>query len=99
MKSFPKKFAEYARLRAANAERIFASAEDFKVCSFCFSISLKRAAICPLCHGYRWHEDAPAVKLIAKITQLSPLPFTAGVAPRLAEVEVGGKGEEVSHRN
>jgi hypothetical protein len=87
MKTVEQKFATHARLRFDQAEAICAKADQFKVCSCCLSISFQRAPLCPLCHGYLWYESADAVKLVARLTQRSAVPFTAGVAPRLTAAQ------------
>lgn len=87
MKSFESssnKFAEHARLRRANSERICAEPELFKICAGCLSVFYRPAPICSFCGGFRWYYDPEALKLIARITERSALPFTAGVAPRLS---------------
>jgi hypothetical protein len=80
---YPKKFTEHARQRRENSERIYASAEKFKVCSHCLSISYQCAGLCPFCRSYQWFYSPEVVKLIALVTEQTALPFTAGVAPRL----------------
>jgi hypothetical protein len=82
MKTIAPKFAEHARSRNANAEQICANAEEFKVCTVCLSIAFQRAGTCPICRSYRWYYSAEAVRLVARIMQQSPFPFTAGTVPR-----------------
>jgi hypothetical protein len=83
MKSVSSKFANHARLRRENAQRVCAEPGEYKICVGCLSIFFRVASLCAFCKGYRWHYDPEVVKLIAGITEHSALPFTAGVAPRL----------------
>ena len=47
--------------RAARAQKIIASPQDFKVCEGCESIVAERAVTCPNCHGYRFDESSERV--------------------------------------
>lgn len=47
--------------RAARAEKIIASPENFKICEGCDSIVTARVATCPNCHGYRFDESPERV--------------------------------------
>jgi hypothetical protein len=83
---FPKKFAELARWRRENGERIRANAGAFKVCSGCLSLFRKEAAVCCFCKTYRWLESPQAVQTVVLMTSRSALPYTAAVAPRFIPV-------------
>ena len=47
--------------RAAKAQEIAASPDDFQVCEGCDSIIAARVTICPNCHSYRFDGSAPRV--------------------------------------
>jgi recombinational DNA repair protein RecR len=47
--------------RAKAAEKIASEPHRYKVCEGCGSILLKSAAICPICHSYRFDDDPAAV--------------------------------------
>lgn len=47
--------------RLARAQKIIASARDYKVCEGCDSIVAERVGTCPNCYGYRFDEDAQRV--------------------------------------
>ncbi len=69
--------------RRAKIDLILASPNDYKVCCHCLSISFQCAGYCQLCRGYRWINSAEAVIAVATFMKTSPLPRTAGFAPRL----------------
>ena len=53
--------------RAQRALKIIADSQNFKICEGCDSIVTSRVATCPNCHGYRFNEDAEAVKHQAQL--------------------------------
>ena len=82
--------AQHLAAREAQAQRILAKLDDFKVCEQCLSIAFKRAPICPLCHAYSWFDAPGAVEVIAKYSAKQPFPLTAAVAPRFPAAAVKG---------
>lgn len=58
--------------RAARAEKIIASAENFKICEGCDSIVTARVTSCPNCHGYRFNEDREEVVNHARLLASRP---------------------------
>ena len=53
--------------RAQRALRIIAGPQNYKVCEGCDSIIAARVVTCPNCHGYRFNENALAVKQQAEL--------------------------------
>lgn len=58
--------------RAARAQKIIATPDDYKVCEGCESIVAERATTCPNCHGYRF-DDAPE-RVVEQATHLATRP-------------------------
>ncbi len=58
--------------RAARAQKIIASPDDYKVCEGCESIVAERATTCPNCHGYRF--DVSPERVVEQATHLSTRP-------------------------
>jgi recombinational DNA repair protein RecR len=79
----PKKWRRHNQERKHVVERIRSSAEEFKVCDQCFSISWKRAGRCKVCGAYRFDKSPALVKSITRRMATSPFPRSAGFAPRL----------------
>ena len=47
--------------RNQTANSIADNPDPYKVCEGCESIVLKKANLCPICHGYRFDESASRV--------------------------------------
>jgi len=58
--------------RAARAQKIIASPDNYKVCEGCESIVAERATACPNCHGYRF-DEAPE-RVVEQATHLATRP-------------------------
>ena len=77
-------WAKLWNLRRASVARFIAEPERFKECEQCRSISLKGAAICQWCGGYRFLEDPKRVRATAREMGTRPYSLAAAVVPRLA---------------
>jgi uncharacterized paraquat-inducible protein A len=64
--------AQHLADRAARAQKIIASPDDYKVCEGCESIVAERATTCPNCHGYRF-DDSPE-RVVEQATHLATRP-------------------------
>jgi hypothetical protein len=71
-KTRPMSDVQHLAERAARAQKIIASPDDFKVCEGCESIVAERANTCPNCHGYRFDESPERV--VEQATHLSTRP-------------------------
>ncbi|HRJ73348.1 MAG TPA: hypothetical protein PLS03_14080 [Terrimicrobiaceae bacterium] len=67
--------------RAARAQRIIDSPQDFKVCEGCESIVARRVVTCPNCHGYRFNSDPQ--EIIVHARSLASRPQTSVTASDL----------------
>lgn len=67
--------------RAARAQKIIDSPQDFKVCEGCESIVAQRVVTCPNCHGYRFNSDPQ--EIIAHARSLASRPQTSVTAADL----------------
>ena len=68
--------------RKRRKEVILANMEEYKVCETCRSISKREAALCWVCHAYRWEESFEFIRETAEIMSSTPFPFTCGTVPR-----------------
>jgi Zn finger protein HypA/HybF involved in hydrogenase expression len=68
--------------RAAAAAAIVFEPEAYKVCDQCESILRNTAAICVICHSYRWRLDENEVCRVAMLLGSRP-PMLAAVLPRI----------------
>lgn len=80
--------AKHLAFREAQAAKILAKPNDFKVCEQCLSIAFKQAAICPVCHAYSWLTTPRAVEIVAEYCSKQMFPVTAAVAPRLNPIKL-----------
>ena len=64
--------AQHLADRAARAQKIIASPDDYKVCEGCESIVAERATTCPNCHGYRF--DVSPERVVEQATHLATHP-------------------------
>ena len=79
----PSEVARYWAERNRKLDEIVADAGKYKVCDQCRSIAFKRARICGVCGTYRFDETPEYLRETAREARKSPIPFTAGVAPRI----------------
>ena len=75
--------AKHMAWRQTSTAKVRGAHGDYKVRSQCCSISAVGAAVCPVCHAYRWVLSPDAVCVVAEFGGRSPFPFTAAVVPRL----------------
>jgi hypothetical protein len=68
--------------RAKAAAAIVFEPEAYKVCDQCESILRNTAAICVICHAYRWRTDPDEICRVAMLLGSSP-PMLAPVTPRI----------------
>ena len=75
---------QHFAFRRARAKSFIDDPARFKICDQCWSVSVARANLCPVCGCYRWDDSAKRVIRIAKRIAKNPFPLTAAVVPRLA---------------